>query len=112
MWVAVNQQIRSSASDTVSHSTLICAPGQGLCQVQNLSVCKSPTPSCLKQRARLPEEALNVGLLQSQEINAWPLGGSLWRSAAYVATGDMIGGQPARESAHSIAPEVIKYQDF
>ena len=45
-------------------------------------------------------------------MNAWPLGGSLQRSAAYVATGDMIGGQPARESAHSIVPEVIKYQDF
>lgn len=70
---------------------------------------KSPTPSCLKQRA---EEALKVGLLQSQEMNAWLLGGSLQRSAAHVATGDMIGGQPTGESAHSIVPELIKYQHF
>ena len=76
------------------------------------SRCKSPTRSCLRQRARLLEEALNVGLLQSQEMNTWPLGGSLQRSAAYMAIGDMIGGQTTRESAHSIVLELMKYQDF
>lgn len=56
----------------------------------NLSTFKSRIPSRLMQRASLPEEALNVGLLQSQKMIAWPLGGSLQRKAAHVAFRDMI----------------------
>ena len=33
----------------------------------------------LTQRAGLPEKALKVALLQSQKMNAWPIGDSLQR---------------------------------
>lgn len=36
---------------------------------QEISTCKSPIPSCLRHRARLPEEARSVGFLQSQEMH-------------------------------------------
>lgn len=54
---------------------------------QEISACKSPIPSCPMHRARLPEEALSVGLLQKMHS---PREVRFRGKAAHVAMGGLI----------------------